>query len=127
MVAPHRSPTLFREHFLDGDNRLQNLNLNWEDEIAVGPTPGLSPIPDSQHHTGSLSPRELARLNRSSTVFENSSPLRRECHYEAHERLYDHGRIQNANWSSILTQKNAHIVTTAKYAGRAAKPYQNST
>jgi hypothetical protein len=50
-----------QEEYPGADDWLQNLDLNWEDTIAVDPTPGISTIAKSQRHAGALSPRELAR------------------------------------------------------------------
>lgn len=95
-TSPQNPPAPLSEYFLEGDDWLQNLDLNWEDTIAVGPTPGLSTILDNQHHAGGLLPRELARLERTTTTFDNLPPPRRGCYCEEHGHLYENWPIRDA-------------------------------
>lgn len=96
-AAPtHYSPVPLPEHFPGADDWLQNIDFNWEDTIAVDPTPGISTIPDSQRHAGVLSPRELSRLERATMTFDDLPPPRRGCYCEEHERIYDNWPVRDA-------------------------------
>ncbi|OQV10368.1 hypothetical protein CLAIMM_14381 [Cladophialophora immunda] len=96
-AAPtHNSTVPLPEGFFVADDWLQNFNLDWEDTIAVDPTPGISTIPVSQYHAGALSPKEVARLERETMTFEDLPPPRRGCYCEEHEQLYDNWPIRDA-------------------------------
>ena len=95
-VPTHNSPVPLPEEFLGADDWLQNLDLNWEDTIAVDPKPGISTIPVSQGYAGALSPRELVRLERSTTTFDDLPLPRRGCYCDEHECIYYNWPIRDA-------------------------------
>ncbi|RMZ90276.1 hypothetical protein DV736_g2490, partial [Chaetothyriales sp. CBS 134916] len=95
-ASPQNPPAPLPVYSIEDDDWLRDLDLNWDDTIAVGPTPGLSTIPDNQHHAAGLSPRELARLERAAVTFDNLPPPRRGCYCEEHAHLYENWPIQDA-------------------------------
>ncbi|KIW09692.1 hypothetical protein PV08_12035 [Exophiala spinifera] len=96
-TAPtHYPPVPLAEDFPGADDWLQNLDFNWEDTIAVDPTPGISTIPNSQYHARTLSPRELARLERAVVTFDDLPPPRRGCYCEEHEHIYENWPVRDA-------------------------------
>lgn len=82
--------------FLDEEEWLQNLNLNWPDTIAVDPTPGISTIPEDQLHASAVSPRELVRMERRSITLAELPRPRQGCSCEEHQHIYDNWPIQDA-------------------------------
>ena len=96
VAAAHYSPEPLAEEFLEADDWLQNLDLNWDDPITVDPTPGISTVPESQRHTGALSPRQMRHLERTTTTFHDLPPPRRGCYCEEHLRFYDDWPVRDA-------------------------------
>ena len=93
---PQPSPGLALDYTLDADEWLQNFELNWPDAAGIDPTPILSTLPDIHTGPATLSPRELARLEQSSTTFDHLPRPRKGCDCEEHSHIYDDWPVQNA-------------------------------